>query len=207
MHRRLNVLKPAVLAAIALVAVLGRPMPASAASIAAWDAGGINAFCGGFTCGIRFQVTNDLILDALGGFETAFTTSGTVGIWNAGGTLLRSAVITTADSLQAGYYYEAVAPLLLTGGGVYTIGIWTNDDFGTDATPSPINVNGNLSIQTGVFSPFGGGFAFPTIIDSRAFAGANFLSSAAVPEPGTLSLIGLGLISVARRTLRRRRAR
>lgn len=187
-------------AAAVMAVLIAGPVTASAAPIAAWDAGAITAFCGGFTCGIRFQVTDDLSLLALGGYELAFTASAQVGIWDAGGTLLRSVTSTTADVLVGGYYYEAVIPLLLSSGSVYTVGLWTDQAFATGPTPSPTNVNPDLQLQTGVFRTFGTGFGFPDITDSRFFAGANFLSESAVvpvPEPSTLSLMGLGIAGLA----------
>jgi hypothetical protein len=174
--------------------LLAASLDAGAAPVAAWDAGGLLAACSGFTCGIRFTAATDMQLSALGAFSGAFNTQATVGIWDSGGTLLRSATISSADSLLNGYYYDSVASLLLSAGAIYTVGVWTGGALGAGGlTPGPTSVNTNLTNLLGFFSPFGGGFAFPNVSDPRLFAGANFLSTQTVPEPATLTLLGLGL--------------
>ncbi len=83
----------------------------------------------------------------------------------------------------------------------------TGTAFSSDALPTALDLNAfDLRFISINFSGFGGGcqiFCLPPRVDADVTT-LQVVPSAAVPEPGTLTLVGVGLAAAVRRRIRRR---
>ncbi|MCX6925862.1 MAG: hypothetical protein NT154_22045, partial [Verrucomicrobia bacterium] len=106
---------------------------------------------GPYTIGNSITVGNQaLVVDKLGAMDTTSTGLGTdgfvagsvqVGIWNAGGILLASATVTSADPLDGSYRYHALpAPITLAANTTYLIGarVGAGIEWFLDANLNPV---------------------------------------------------------------------
>jgi hypothetical protein len=126
-----------------------------------------------------------------------------VSLWSSTGSLLSTALIANTDSTFNQSYYQAVSPLTLYAGVSYFIGA---------AEPASGTWTGDLSLGTFSVSP---NITYLGVAEgTNIWAGlvpntTTYLTEGpdfqytvnAVPEPSTLSLIGLGLAALARRRL------
>jgi hypothetical protein len=156
---------------------------------------------GPYTLGFEFRVINTEAVGSLGVYDSGMdgiAAPATVGIWDTSGNLLVSAVVPsgTAGRLDGFFRYVDITPFTLIAGIDYVIGSYLNDTASSYLTgqggagsvdPNVVLVNNRYGAT--------GTFAFPDVTTNTggAWLGANF-EAAAVPEPATLALIGLGLL-------------
>ncbi len=194
--------------------------------VAAWTAraqgsseailGYTNAITGGFngTAGWTFETAAGVSVTELGCLANFFSanpvTEIQVGLWAPDGSILASNTISATSPLVNLSRYEAVAPVSLTPGVVYHIGVFVQGtSFGLDVVApsvggavftSPEIVSLNAAYGTN-------GFASPPIVPGSpgaAFLGPNFRYQGGVPEPAGWLLLSLGALFLAARRLTRR---
>jgi hypothetical protein len=181
----------------------------------------ISAAVGGQTCtpscvlGWDFTASVPFVVDALGMWDAGsngLVVSHDVGLWTATGTLLASTTVTngnstpTASAAAAGrWLFTPIAPLLLSPGS-YVLGVH-GALAGTDLTVGGTSVITPAGFTFGnergvTFSPT---LVFPDSVPNPLVTGwfGPNLSVTAIPEPTTLTLLGIGLLGAA--TLLRRR--
>jgi len=155
------------------------------------------------TVGWTFQSLTDISVTALGALIYNLPAGSTdVGLWDSGGTLLASVVVTSSSTLGNVSRYVAITPLLLTAGQTYYLGEYSssgtiqsvaidpNDPTGPDgyATMGP-----GIQLEAAAYG--NPGFGFPTVTEGApgsAIIAPNFQFQP-VPEPSTLALAGVGL--------------
>jgi hypothetical protein len=180
---------------------------------------GVQLGNGPFTLGWSFDLTAPTTITDLAVFHdngVGLLENHTVGIWDAAGVLHVTGTVIPADPcvLDQGGLQEwctvAVRPITLPVG-TYTIGAtWNNllDPFilpGTLAGHGIANFNGPNVVLLQNQYIFGAGLNDPTNStgDNMSYFGPNFVSGV-IPEPGTLVLLGsglLGAVGVIRRKL------
>ena len=190
---------------LALLAVLLSPIAANATVI---DInGGVAAFDSrDFTLGWTFTVNSAFSIDGLGlwdegadGFD--FVEGYQVALWSSSGDILAQAIVdntstATASSNADGLWMFTDIATLLLNPGDYTIGYFRpgNSDQWRFATSS-VDVFADITFGERV-EQIGNSLMLPTRVtgNSDGHFGPNMrLTSADVPEPGTLALIGIGL--------------
>lgn len=159
-----------------------------------------------FTVGVLPTTINALALDSGTGFVA---TPMSVHIWQAGtSTDVAQTNVSNLDplSLDGRYYYAAIPPVTLLANTTYDIGVdlpFFNQGamFGGTVVSDPrISVNGGISGPSG---------SFPTADNNHIGVGPLFgpTFGIGVPEPSTLALTGLGLVSLGFVALRKKYCR
>ena len=201
------------IASLAVAAPITAYIPGASTGSQAW-AGNL---------GMDFDVSSSVNVSALGAFgpRSGFSqgTTISVGIFDrvTGSAVTPSLSFTGVSGifdLASHSWFQALnVPVLLGPGGysVVAVGYNSNDHNGnsgniTDPVGST-NGGGLLTFVGGSRYDGSGSLAFPGIIDggpaNRYYAGNFQFDAAAVPEPGTYAMMGLGLLGLA--ALRRRR--
>jgi hypothetical protein len=156
--------------------------------------------------GIVFTANSIISVDALGFYATAGVSSNTLAIYDSVGDLLASTAVTTSDPLIANYYYATITPLVLNAGTQYTVVDFASDDNGNFSYGGPPTTDPQINYLYSDFV-YGSSLAFPTTPNPSGFAyyGPNFTFSVVTPEPGSLLLLGTGLVALAYAAKRRAR--
>src|SRR5690606_29678591 len=92
-----------------------------------------------------------------------------VGLWDAGGALIASAIVTTGDPQISGFYGHQITPVALDLDTVYIFG-WLNDNgdsYGSDASAVP-NTDYVSAISSRISSTTTGTLTFPEAAGSPA---------------------------------------
>ena len=166
-----------------------------------------------FTLGFTFQVNSEIQVTQLGLFDDSqngFVESHDLGLWDSGGNLLASGTMGsgTTGTLFGNFRYINIAPVNLTAGQTYAIGaVYVS---GNDPLIFPSFADGFTSAPEITFNhdawAVGNTLEFPTLSNSSSpsYFGPNFQFND-VPEPGSMLLLGTGLIGIASSVRRRMR--
>jgi hypothetical protein len=159
-----------------------------------------------FTLGWQFQTNQSITVTSLGIFVGTDTLVGThaVGMWASDGTLLGSTNVTSADPVINGFAFHSISPLVLTAGQNFLVGAESDNGDGTSQTfaynDTALNVSPQITFIQDQFN-FGSTLQFPNSSEfggsTNGFFGGNFqFAPSTVPEPSTLTLLCIGLLSV-----------
>jgi hypothetical protein len=152
------------------------------------------------TGGWTFSPTANISITALGCFTNIIALNGSVsiGLWDDTGTLLGSNFITSASTRLNQSFYSSLAPIFLTSGHLYTIGVYSASggiSLGAVGPAAGGTADMSPEITLGGYAVGNGGFVFPTAVqggNGAMLLGANFQYTGAVPEPSTAALALLG---------------
>jgi len=172
-------------------------------------------FSTGFSMGYLFEVTANVQVVGLGAFdfqENGLAISHEVGLWTSTGTLIASTTVQggTASALQGHFRYESIAPVTLTAGRFYVVAAaksGLNDRYAS-LDVAPFEAPGITYVEDRHL--FTNALAMPTISQglTGGWFGGNILlaDQAAVPEPASLAIWGLGALGCVIGAYRRRKA-
>ncbi len=161
----------------------------------------------GGTIGWTFEPLTEIRVTDLGCFQFYVQDQGAVqvGLWTDGGTLLASNTVSATDLLVNSSVYQAVTPVVLSSNTVYRIGLHAlsgNTPFPVANPPDgAISMSSDIQLNSAVNSD--SGFAFPvnSLGGGAMLVGPNFLYNWTIPEPSTMTLVGLGLLALVVRRM------
>jgi hypothetical protein len=165
------------------------------------------------TAGWSFQPTATITVMNLGCFARVFdenpsAASIQVTLWDAGGALLRSGLITPGSTLVNNSRYESITPVALTAGAVYLLGVYSGGSLGLAvagaAAGGTVSSSPEVQWRGMAVASSGGGFPPETTLSSL-FVGPNFqYIRGGVPEPSSGLLLGIGAALFCARLGKRR---
>ncbi len=206
---------------------------ASAQAIQSWTGGSeFTSYYGsaaGDVVGYRFMVNTDVAVESLGAWNADTGGGGgldsdhEVGIWDDTMTLIASATVTPTSTVDGDFRYEAITPVILATGTLYTIGaIYTpTDDDNYISSATGLVTDPDVTWVNAVFPAAAElGFVFPTedsAPTSQGRFGPNFTFGpptiggppiVEIPTLGAFGLVALllGLGGAAVAVIRRRKA-
>jgi hypothetical protein len=162
---------------------------------------GIN-FTWGSSIGYQFTVNSNVSVNALGMFTDGGTVGGPeqVGLWDTAGNLLASTSVQPGDPVVGLFQYDFISPVALSAGSSYLVAGVGNYTFGEGFVTDP-----RITYTNDVWADNGQGLVFPNLVEGTpgGFPGGT-VSLSAVPEPGSVALVGLGMVCLAGFAWRRR---
>ncbi|MEO1078303.1 MAG: DUF4082 domain-containing protein [Pseudomonadota bacterium] len=165
--------------------------------------------------GYAFSSDTSTTITALGFWDSnrdGFNEDHEVALWDSAGTLLGSVDLTagTGDTLIGDFRYANLTTAVsLIAGATYFLAGTTTEDFWVFQASNIVMQSGFNYLGSYFFDGTPGGQAvFPgSLAFSREYMTVNALSGeAAIPLPGTLALLSIGLIAVSRRLVKDKHA-
>lgn len=178
-------------------------LPLSAAALVTFDeATGASGVQHNQSVGWSFNVLSAVTINALGWYDQnqdGLSVGHTVGIWNPSGTLLASVLVPSgATGTLIGVYRTAsISSITLNPGSGYVVG-GENFNSSTDRLAASVTqtVDPNIVYVDARYAN-SQGFGLPSAVFSAGngfYGPMAFTAAAAVPEPTTLGVAGLGLV-------------
>jgi hypothetical protein len=183
-----------------------------------FTAPGPNYTDGTWSLGWSFTTNTNVTVDGLGFYDallgggtsglSAGCNCGEVGIYNSSGVLLASALVTSSDPASDFFRWASITPIILPAGGTYYIAAETGSaQYTWDTSGFAVSPDINFLQDQWVYSST---LAFPvnSLGITNAIFGPNFEEEAVppVPEPATVSLLGMGLLGLVGALRRKRQA-
>jgi len=161
---------------------------------------------GTWTLGYSFLVNSAITVTGLGVFDDnsdGLNVSHDVGLWDANGNLLASTTVGagTVAPLNGFYRMASISGVSLTAGNIYYVGSVNGiDNDGWLQDPSSLVAAPEITYLSRQYEFSGGGLVFPDLVGSGStgYFGGNFeFGTSTVPEPGSLLMLGSGVLAVA----------
>jgi hypothetical protein len=170
--------------------------------------GGITGTGTGGTIGWSFEPLTEIRVTDLGCFQFYVQDQGAVqvGIWTDTGALLASNNVSATDLLVNSSVYQAVTPVVLSSNTVYVIGLHAlsgNTPYSIASPPGDGAISMSSDIQLNGAVNADSGFSFPVnnLGAGAMYVGPNFLYNSTIPEPSTITLLGVGLLALVVRRM------
>lgn len=195
--------------AIGAMALMAAPMAAQASAVGVdfTSNGSVGSNVNTWTLGYQFTANSNTSVIGLGTWNSGISGDMEVGLWDSAQNLLASAFVNAADAQHgtANWVFASIAAVALTSGSNYYVGSYGISDYAFDvggfSTDSRISYVRDAWTRGLGFPNLTSGFVGPT---TGFFGGNVLLADSAVPTPGALALVGIGLAGIA--VSRRRRA-
>ncbi len=170
---------------------------------------------GTWTLGYSFLVNSSITVTGLGVFDAGsdgLNVSHDVGLWDAAGNLLASTTVAagTVAPLNGFYRMATISGVGLTAGNVYYVGSVNGiDNDGWMQDPSTLIAAPQITYLSRQYEFSSGGLVFPDLVGSGStgYFGGNFeFGTSTTPEPGTMLMLGSGVLAAAGALRRKFRA-
>lgn len=199
-------MKHSIVKSLAGLALAGSTSLAVAGSLG-WTASTIEEVYtnGSLVLGVNFSVVSTVAVDGLGYFDAdqnGFSADHLVNLYDSAGTLLASATVTSASTLQGLFRVASIAPLTLGPGDYRVVGASLSDAYLFGADIANLVVDPRLSKLGNAYSAGTSGdfLTAPTYVNDMpwGYFGPNISlgNGGTVPEPTALMLAALGLTSL-----------
>jgi hypothetical protein len=142
--------------------------------------------------GFFFTPTTAISVTELGYVDCGFSVGHDVGLYDVStSTLLAGATITGSSTLDSGFYYNLIAPVMLTAGNEYAV-VGTQVEADNNWTADSLSVAPEITFD-GYEYDKNTALDLPTIPYETAYFGPNFQYEV-VPEPATMTIMIAGAL-------------